>query len=116
MDTHRIEVLHVADGDAGVADVAHHLVFDLLPSEQRTLDQHLADWAGGNAGRGDRAELFQGERRAAAGPAESEGRTDNERQANLRCERFGVSSRFLKSSRSSAVRIDSMGVPRICTW
>ena len=36
-----IEVLHVADSDAVVGRVPHHLVLDLLPAEQRLLDQHL---------------------------------------------------------------------------
>ena len=41
MDSHRVEVLHVADGDAGVAEVAHDLVLDLLPAREVLLDQHL---------------------------------------------------------------------------
>jgi hypothetical protein len=43
VDAHRIEVLHVADGDARVRGVTHHLVLDLLPSPQRPFDQHLVD-------------------------------------------------------------------------
>ena len=38
---HRVEVLHVADRDAVVGAVAHHLVLDLFPAEQAALDQHL---------------------------------------------------------------------------
>ena len=41
MDAQRVEVLHVADGDAVVITVAHHLVFYLLPAFQRLLHQHL---------------------------------------------------------------------------
>ena len=40
---HRVKVLHVADGDAGVRAVAHHLVLDLLPAGERALDQDLSD-------------------------------------------------------------------------
>ena len=41
VDAHRVDVLHVTDGDAVVAPVAHHLVFNLLPAAQALLDQHL---------------------------------------------------------------------------
>ena len=41
MDTERIEVLHVTNGDTVVIAVAHHLVFYLLPALQRLLYQHL---------------------------------------------------------------------------
>mmetsp|Transcript_25250 Transcript_25250/g.75010 ORF Transcript_25250/g.75010 Transcript_25250/m.75010 type:complete len:998 (+) Transcript_25250:65-3058(+) len=37
----RVEVLHVADGDAVVRHVAHHLVLDLLPPLERLLDEDL---------------------------------------------------------------------------
>ena len=45
VDAHRVEVLHVADRDAGVGGVAHHLVLDLFPALQGALQQHLADGA-----------------------------------------------------------------------
>ena len=51
VDAHRVEVLHVADGDAVVAPVAHHLVLDLLPAAQALLDQHLGHAAGEGAAR-----------------------------------------------------------------
>ena len=41
MDAQRIEVLHVAHGDAVVVSVAHHFVFYFLPSLQRLLHQYL---------------------------------------------------------------------------
>ena len=37
----RVEVLHVAHGDAVVGDVAHDLVLDLLPALERLLDEDL---------------------------------------------------------------------------
>ena len=37
----RVEVLHVADGDAVVEAVAHHLVLHLFPAFERLLHQHL---------------------------------------------------------------------------
>ena len=45
VDSHRVEVLHIADGDAVVAPVADDLVFDLLPAVQVLLDEHLRDAA-----------------------------------------------------------------------
>ena len=41
MDPHRIHVFHVADRDAVVVPVAHHLVFDLFPAAEGLLHQHL---------------------------------------------------------------------------
>ena len=82
MDAHRIEVLHVADGDAGVAAVAHHLVLDLLPSGEAPLDQDLADRRGGHpAGHPDQ-ELLLVRRGAAARPAERERRAHHQREAD----------------------------------
>ena len=46
VDAHRIQVFHVADGDAVVGAVAHYLVLDLFPTDQRALDEHLVDGAG----------------------------------------------------------------------
>lgn len=36
-----VEVLHVADSDAVISDVSHHLIFHLLPAQQRLLHQDL---------------------------------------------------------------------------
>ena len=41
MDAQRVEVLHVADRDAVVETVAHHLVLNLLPAFKAFLNQHL---------------------------------------------------------------------------
>ena len=41
MYAERIEVLHVADSDAVVVFVAHHLILYLLPSLERLFDKHL---------------------------------------------------------------------------
>ena len=41
MDAQRVEVLHVADRDAVVVAVAHHLVLYLLPALEALLHQHL---------------------------------------------------------------------------
>ena len=46
MNPHRVHVLHVADGDAGVRAVAHHFVLNFLPADQATFNENLPDWAG----------------------------------------------------------------------
>ncbi len=80
VDAHRVEVLHVADRDAGVRAVPHHLVLDLFPAGERALEQHLVDRAGVETAGDDRVELLRRCRRSAAGTAEREGRTDHQRE------------------------------------
>ena len=41
VDSERVEVLHVAHGDAVVIAVAHHLIFHLFPALERFLNEHL---------------------------------------------------------------------------
>ena len=41
MNAQRVEILHIADGDAVVVAVAHYLILNLLPALQRLLHQHL---------------------------------------------------------------------------
>ena len=41
MDAERVEVLHVADGDAVVVFIANHLILYFLPTLEALLDEHL---------------------------------------------------------------------------
>ena len=41
MDSHRVQIFHVANGDSRVVFIPHHLVLDLLVSPDALLDQHL---------------------------------------------------------------------------
>lgn len=41
MDSQRVEVLHVADGDAVISYISDHLVLHLLPAQQRLLHEDL---------------------------------------------------------------------------
>ena len=41
--THRVEIFHVADGDAVVIAIPHNFVFDFLPAGHAALNEHLAD-------------------------------------------------------------------------
>ena len=45
VDPHRVEVLDRADDDGVVCAVAHQLELELVPAEERLLDEHLADRA-----------------------------------------------------------------------
>ena len=47
VDAHRVDILHVADGDAVVGAVAHHLVLDLLPADKGAFEENLIDGACG---------------------------------------------------------------------
>ena len=97
---HRVEVLHVADGDAVVGAVAHHLVLDLFPAEQAALQQHLVDGAGGQPAADDLLQLLRCEGDAAAGAAERVGGADDERQA----EYVGDEPRLAQAGDCRAVR------------
>ena len=81
MDAHRVEVFHIADGDAVVGAVAHYLILDFLPAHQRAFQQDLGNGAGGQAGFGDGLEFFRGVGDAAAAAAQGVGRADDQRQA-----------------------------------
>ena len=131
VDPHRIEVLHVADGDAVVAGVAHDLVLDLLPAVQALLDQHLGappanarrSAASMSASRRDDAAALAAERVAAAQHDRQADRADRrraprrgDRQARLRAVLTPISARrSTNSCRSSVSRIASIGVPSTCT-
>ena len=72
VDAHRVDVLDRADDDGVVRAVAHQLELELVPAEQRLLDQHLADRALGERALQQPLELLLGSRGAAAVPAERE--------------------------------------------
>ena len=83
MDADRVEVLHVADGDAVVVAVAHDLVLDLFPTGNAALDEHLADHGVRQALDDDLDELFLVLGDAAASTAHRVGRADDDRVADL---------------------------------
>ncbi len=87
---HRIQVLHAADGDRRVDGVAQHLELDLVPAQQRTLDQHLVDGAGLQAVRDAFARLDLVEGKAASPAAEGEGRPNHHRRVEVPHEREPV--------------------------
>ena len=94
VDAHRVDVFHVADGDAVVGGVAHHLVLDLLPADKGALEQHLAYGAGGEAAADDGLELSLGVGDAAACAAERVGGADDQGQAEVGERGAGLVHRF----------------------
>ena len=87
MHAHRIQVLHVANSDAGVVGVAHDLVLDFFPAGERALDQHLPDRTRGESLADDGFELERAFRHPAAGTAERVGRPNHQRKPD-RCREF----------------------------
>ena len=84
MHAERVDILHGADGNAGVLGVAHHLVFDLLPADEAALDHHLANRAGAQAALHALPVLLFGGNDAAARAAEGEGGANDRGEADLR--------------------------------
>jgi hypothetical protein len=87
VDAHRVQVLHVADRDAGVGGVPHHLVLDLLPAPQRALHEDLSDGRGGQAAADHGLQLLGGGDEAAAGASQRVRRPHDQRQPDLAGER-----------------------------
>ena len=94
VDAQRVDVLHRAHGDTRVVGVAHDLVLDLLPADEASLDHHLADRAGAQAGADALAVGRLGLDDAATGPAERERRSDDRREPDLPQGRFDVLGRL----------------------
>ena len=90
MDAHRVDVLHVADGDAVVRAVAHHLVLDLFPADQRLLDQYLRDGTRCEAASDDLVELIDGIGDAATGAAQRVCGPYDQRQTDVVHDPVGV--------------------------
>jgi len=78
---HRVEVLDRAHDHHVVCGVAHHLQLELLPADQRLLDQDLGDGTGLKAALADRLEFLGVVGNAAAAAAEGEGGADDARVA-----------------------------------
>src|SRR5262249_43123279 len=79
VDAHRIQVLHVTDGDTGVVGVPHHLVLDLFPATEEALHHHLVARRETHPALADLDQLFRRVRDTAAGAAQRVGGADDER-------------------------------------
>src|SRR3546814_1675974 len=83
MHAHRIDILDRTDDDAIVLAVAHHLHLELLPAEERFLDQDFGGGRGDQAAADDMLELLAVIGDAAAGAAEREAGTDEIGRAHV---------------------------------
>ena len=83
VDAHRVEVLDRADDDDVVAHVAHDLELELVPADQRLLDEHLAHRALLQAALQEPREVVGRPGDAAAVAAEGEGRAQDEREREV---------------------------------
>ncbi len=94
MDAHRINVFHVADGDAGIGGVSHHLILDLFPADHALLDKDLVNHAEFEAAGARVAQLVLIPHDPAARPAEGVGRTHDHGIADGAGERAGFFQRI----------------------
>ena len=127
MNADGIDILHVADSDAGVGAIPHHLELDLFPAEDASLHEHLADRACGQSPPGDLPQGILVLRNAPSETAQRVSRTHHHGVADpsgepdrlLHVDTVALSGTGspiafiirLKASRSSPRRIVSTGVP-----
>ncbi len=94
VNTDRIDVFHVADGDAVAGRVAHDLVFDLFPAGDRALNKDLSHTGKPETILQNLSEFHHVVRDAAAGTAKRIGRTEHDRVADLLGELHAVLNIF----------------------
>ena len=80
MHAHGIEILDRADNDAVVGTIPHHLHLELLPTDQRFLDQDLVDRRHGKTALRDLFKLVSVVSDTAAAATQRERRPDDERE------------------------------------
>ena len=80
MDAHRVDVLDRADDDGVVRVIAHQLELELVPAEERLLDEHLADRALGERALEQAIELLTSAHGAASVSAQGERRPQDDRE------------------------------------
>ena len=83
MDTHGVDILHVAYHDTGIIGITHHLVLELFPAQNALLDEYLVDTAAFQAQFSDRDEFFLCPGNSTASPAQGIGRPDDKGQAQF---------------------------------
>ena len=101
VDAHGVEILDGADDDAVVRLVADDLHFELLPAEQRFLDEHFRHRREIESVRRDGFKLLLVVSDAAAGSTERVSRADDERQ---RADLSGDLARFLNRVSHAGLR------------
>ena len=83
MDAHRVQVLHVADGDGGIVLIPHHFIFDFLEAFDAFFNQHFPDGRKFQGMFHQRHEICFVVSKATAGAAQGEGRAQDDRVTNL---------------------------------
>ena len=83
MHPHRVEIFDGADDDAVVGAIPHHLHLEFLPAQHRFFDQHFADRRQIEAAFEDFHQFLAVVGDAAAAAAQSEGRPEDGRKADL---------------------------------
>ena len=83
MYPHRVDVFHVADGDAVVLMVPHHFVFDFFPAGHGPFDQGLTDQGVHQPLGGDVIQLIHVVGDAATGTTQGIGRTHDQGEPHL---------------------------------
>ena len=81
--THRVEIFDRADDDNVVLKITHDLQFELLPSDNRLLDENCMNRTQIKTALEDAFKFFAIEGNTTAGPAQSERGTDNGGKANI---------------------------------
>ena len=101
VDAHRVHVFDRTDDHGVVLGVAHDFELEFFPADQGFLDQDFGIHAGGEPAGNDRPEFIHVMRDPAAGAAEGESRTDDQRQGpDLLCD----GQRFVHAVRGTAFR------------
>src|SRR5699024_3891028 len=90
VNTHRVDVLHAADGDGMVIGVTHDLKLDFLIALDALFNQHLVHRRQLQGVHFDFYQLCFVVGKAAAGAAQSESRTQNHRIANPQSSSLGL--------------------------
>ena len=90
MDTHRIDVFHVAYRDDIARAIAHHFIFDLFPACDRTFHQNLSDSGQAQAVCQDLIQFLLVRSDSAAGSAQCVSRTQNHRISDAPGKCFSV--------------------------
>ncbi len=80
MNAHGVQVFDGADDNAVIVAVAHDFHFELLPANERFLDEDFGCRGKLQSAPGEFIEFLAVVGDSSAGAAESEGRADNERE------------------------------------
>ena len=96
MDSDRVQILHVTDGNGGVVGITHYLIFDFLVTLDTLFHQYLMYGRKGQGIFHSFGHFLRVGGESAAGTAKSKGRTQNNRVADF----FRCGKTFFKTFRN----------------